>query len=440
MNMTRRHFLGSLGVAWGASAFAGRHEPLGWLKRKRGSRDYTALARNLILVRMDGGPSHLDTFDLKTGAWTPDHMGPELLGGHLLWPTGHMPKLAKRWQQLAIVRGMTALEPVHDRSAFHLVSGYVETNATVRRAPHFASVLSHLLGDPEQPTVLPISVSFVPRTVGNGLLPLQHKLAQMDINHGYPNLLHPLADPVDRFALLDDQKGVRETDPRHFFRKAQAQAEQMSATPGLEMLSDFSSMPQPYSPNEDRYLRQAHLAARVLGLDLGVRFVELSFDEWDHHYNIYQEGNGIQRVSGAFDIGMDYLLSQLEATAGHEDGKTLLDETLVVAVGEFGRTPGALDTLDGRDHYPFACPALLAGAGIGGGRVIGSTDPNGAYVADPGWSHGRPMHLSDLVATFYRALGIDPSAELVLNEDETFPLLDPSLGDSHPINEVFEEV
>ena len=84
----------------------------------------------------------------------------------------------------------------------------------------------------------------------------------------------------------------------------------------------------------------------------------------------------------------------------------MLDETLIVLKGEFGRTVGKITGQQGRDHY-FVHSALVAGGGIQGGRVLGKTSPDGAYVDDPGWSQQRPVYAEDIAATIYSALGIN---------------------------------
>lgn len=95
-----------------------------------------------------------------------------------------------------------------------------------------------------------------------------------------------------------------------------------------------------------------------------------------------------------------------------DPSKTLLDETLVVAMSEFGRTVGALNNMLGRDHYNKCFPALFAGAGVKGGRVLGRTDSGGAKVLDTGWQRKEQPRIENVVATMYSALGIDWTREV----------------------------
>jgi hypothetical protein len=114
-----------------------------------------------------------------------------------------------------------------------------------------------------------------------------------------------------------------------------------------------------------------------------------------------------------FDPAFSSLLEDLAATRSKTDqSKTLLDETLVVVAGEFGRTPGALNHLAGRDHYNRCYSALFAGAGVKGGRVLGRTDSAGVKCLDTGWNHKEQPRTENVVATIYSALGIDWTKEI----------------------------
>nr|MDJ0839904.1 DUF1501 domain-containing protein [Acidobacteriota bacterium] len=104
--------------------------------------------------------------------------------------------------------------------------------------------------------------------------------------------------------------------------------------------------------------------------------------------------------------GLSYMLDTLAQRPGAAGG-TLLDETLIVAMGEFGRTVQGLNTSAGRDHYPYAVPAFFAGGGVKGGRTIGATSTDGSYITDRGWSSSRYIGINDVVATIYSALGVD---------------------------------
>jgi uncharacterized protein (DUF1501 family) len=129
-----------------------------------------------------------------------------------------------------------------------------------------------------------------------------------------------------------------------------------------------------------------------------VRFIQITLDGWDHHANIYA-ANSLQLRSQQFDNGLGPLIADLK-----NDG--LLESTLIVAMGEFGRTVSMPNAQNGRDHF-LQQAVLMAGAGIKGSRAIGATDAEGREIASPGWSRDREIRAEDIEATIYSALGID---------------------------------
>jgi hypothetical protein len=150
---------------------------------------------------------------------------------------------------------------------------------------------------------------------------------------------------------------------------------------------------------------QSALLARRL-VENGVRFVTINYGGWDHHGEIFK---GLDAKLPEFDQGYSALIHDL-------DQRGLLDSTLVLAMGEFGRTPKVNDKA-GRDHWGRAGSMLWAGAGIGRGQVIGSTDKNGAFVTD------RPVSPADVAWTVYDSLGIDPAKELTTPEGRPVSIL-----------------
>ncbi len=152
---------------------------------------------------------------------------------------------------------------------------------------------------------------------------------------------------------------------------------------------------------------------------------EDTYDEWairttkmflgirDFHTNIYDKAQkwNHYNLSRELDSGLGELIGDLEKTQTR-DGPSLLDQTLIVCMGEFGRTPGDITVNKGRNHHRFAMSGLFAGGGIAGGQAIGATDEQGAKVVKPGWSKKRSIYPEDVAATIYSALGIDWSKEI----------------------------
>jgi uncharacterized protein (DUF1501 family) len=148
-------------------------------------------------------------------------------------------------------------------------------------------------------------------------------------------------------------------------------------------------------------------AKQILASNQGTRFIQISYGSWDMHQDIYglqnPKGNNMYTMSPALDSGVAALLGDLKAEG-------MLDETLVVMVGEFGRTPG-ISAAGGRDHYLIQT-SMFAGAGIKGGKVIGTTSSDGSTVTDFGWNGSgstgpRYVRPEDIEATIYSAMGID---------------------------------
>ncbi|MBL8235194.1 MAG: DUF1501 domain-containing protein, partial [Bryobacterales bacterium] len=148
------------------------------------------------------------------------------------------------------------------------------------------------------------------------------------------------------------------------------------------------------------------LARNLVQADAGTQFIFLQQNGWDHHRDIYSKRNHWDH-SVELDNALGGLLEDL-STRKRPNGGTLLDETMVVCMGEFGRTPGALTQgLNGRDHYQYAFTVLVAGGGTKGGQIIGKTDELGAKVIDSGWDVKRSIYMEDLATTVYSAMGID---------------------------------
>lgn len=143
-------------------------------------------------------------------------------------------------------------------------------------------------------------------------------------------------------------------------------------------------------------------ARNLLRARMGTRFIQITIGGWDNHANIYGSGLNAANVNSParqFDAGLGTLIADLR-----NDG--LLDDTLIVALGEFGRTVGPLNAGNGRDHF-LQQTALFAGAKIPGGRALGSTDAQGANTAESGWYRNRDVKPEDIEATIYSALGIN---------------------------------
>ncbi|MCB1050882.1 MAG: DUF1501 domain-containing protein [Acidobacteria bacterium] len=364
-------------------------------------------ARNLIFVLLEGGPSHVDTFDLKTSASTPDLLGPVTLANGALWPAGIMPKLATMSDQFSLVRAISGVEAVHERGVYQLLTAHRQNAAFQADVPHFASMLSYLLENQRSPQdSLATAVIIGANPAKNGFLDIGHQGLQLRDDGQIQHLEHPFSGEARRFALLDNVLAVRKEsqDQRKDWLRFQIQAREMMANPVLQNLSaslvDTDSL-------EGQFLNQCRLATKILAEKTGTRVIQLQLSGWDHHDFIYGDQEfGLPTRARAFDTGMADLIENLSQIPGQQK-ESLLDETLIVAMGEFGRTTGPLNSSQGRDHFPYVIPAFFAGGGIKPGRIIGKSSGDGSYIVDPGWSHARYMGIPDILATCYSAMGFD---------------------------------
>lgn len=147
------------------------------------------------------------------------------------------------------------------------------------------------------------------------------------------------------------------------------------------------------------------IARNLVEADAGTHFIIVNQTFWDHHGGIYRE-NSHPNMSRDLDAALANLMLDLDSRR-RPDGRSLLDETMIVCFGEFGRTPGELNPGRGRDHYQYAYTGLFAGGGIKGGRIVGKTDELGAKIIESGWETKRSVYMEDIATTMYSALGID---------------------------------
>ena len=446
MAFSRRSFMGHCGAALAAPLFCpisgysqNRFAPV---QRAAGVSQTLGTARNLIFIHLRGGPSQIDTFDLKRGSWTPNQLGPQLIGGALDWPAGTMPKLAGMTDRFSLLRGMSAVEAVHERASYHLLTSYRKNPSTVPDIPNFMALLSLLLENSRDPQdVLPFAVTVSTPEVGSGKLPIEYGLSRIQEDGSLPNLNHPWENAAQRFDTLTQMASERTAqarDPRAAYRDILAATKRMSGDERLKIYNQDGTYPSTGNFYERWFTGQAAAATRILSSGLGTRMVFLDFFGWDHHTNIYSNGQGLPTLSGAFDDAAAYLIESLGAQPG-KNGGSLLDETLIVAVGEFGRTVGLVDENGGRDHFPYVTPAFLAGGGIQAGRVIGASNETGSFVTDRGWNQQRDMGIGDLVATIFSAMGVDWQTQLQYTPTgRLYDAVDTRLtGPLYPIEELF---
>jgi len=376
-----------------------------------------ARAKSCVLIWLDGGPSHLETFDLKPAA-PAEVRGPfqpieTAVSG--LTISELLPNTAQLAQHLAIVRSMTSPLGEHNFGTHYLMTGYKPS--PVIDYPTFGSVVAHLRSET---AVLPKNI-VIPefrvggaRMAGNGFLPETTRPFAVGGDPAKPNFqvrdlnLYPsvtaarldrrreFLNAFDRFQRKSDVAAVAAGDPA--FEQAYRLVTSTTAKQAFDLTQEPQDVRRRYG---NKTIGQSCLLARRL-IERGVPFVTVNNPGWDTHQNAYtrlKEGYTGARVPVGLIPSLDLALSALVTDLRD---RRLLDETLIVVMGEFGRTP-KLNTSGGRDHWPRVFSVLLAGGGIPGGQVIGTSDPVGEGPAD------NPITPADLASTIYVLLGIDPA-------------------------------
>ena len=367
-------------------------------------------AKYVIFIQLAGAPSQIDTFDLKVGPWTPSDFAPTTING-VDFPEGLMPSLASQAGRFSIVRSCQSNALVHSLLQAWNQIARNPASATGKIAPNIGSVVA-LEFEPKRSRSqkLPgfVSLASAGNLVRNGYLPGQY--APFDVNVGPTGLANLTngdgeATFTDRYNVLQQLNagGIRRSDfeeMAEFYAGARA----MMYDPTVTATFRFTSDDQLKYGNSG-FGNACIVARNLVTADLGTRYIMITLGGWDNHQNIYQQNAGIYRPARQLDAALGNLIADLAVIPG-ADGRSKLDETLIVAKGEFGRTVGTLTNQSGRDHY-FVHSSLFAGGGVRAGKVIGTTTADGRFIETPGWSEDRAVTPEDIAATIYSALGIN---------------------------------
>ncbi|HSN99330.1 MAG TPA: DUF1501 domain-containing protein [Candidatus Nanopelagicales bacterium] len=401
----RRALLGAAGAAAAAGAASLLGRRLFGLAEARaadsppptGARAPAPRAKHCIVLWMNGGPSHLDTFDPRPGTTWGGPFKAIKTRAPGVSISEHLPQVAAEAHRLAIVRGMTSREGSHQRAQQLLHTGHTP-NPTVEH-PALGAYISHAAGGAAG--ALPAFVSLGGPSAGGGFLGVQHAPLIVQDPGSMPRhiALPPHVDDARftrREAALAAQESdfaARTGDIRVAGRRAvHDRASRMMRSPELRAFDASEEPEATRAAYGDTPFGRGCLTARRL-VEAGVRYIEVVLDGWDTHDDNFDR---VKRLSGVLDPAMAALLRDLAA-------RGLLDTTLVVWMGEFGRTP-RISGRDGRDHWPAAWTAVLAGAGIRGGIAHGETDAEGGRVVKD------PTSVPDLFATIAAQLGLEPLA------------------------------
>jgi hypothetical protein len=403
---TRRHFFELLGAGVGGAVLSQRYAKAADVTATGAATKNTA--KNVIFILLAGAPSHTDTFDFKNVAGTtPASFAPQTVNG-VLWPTGILPKLGNSLSDFAIVRSLRSHALVHSLAQTWTQIGRNPAAALGNIAPNIGSVVA--IEKDKERTPGQIFPSFLALNsnggVGAGYLPAVYSPFKVTPSTaGIANTTSPdgqtvfnnrikLLHSLDDNLRLGEPNGPQQGDYNDFY----------TAANGM-MYNAVVNQAFGYTAADSlRYGNTATgnaclVASQVLKANQGTRFIQItSNDGWDMHQNIYT-ANVLPAKAKILDDAVSQLLADLKTNG-------LLSSTMVVMVGEFGRTVGPVTAAGGRDHWPQQF-AFFAGGGVKGGRIVGSTNATGSDVADYGWSQNRYVYPEDIEATVYSAMGID---------------------------------
>lgn len=361
--------------------------------KREGDKPAALERRRCIILWMCGGLSQLDTFDPKPGAATGGPFKAIDTVSKGITFSEHLPRLAKLSDQLAILRGVTHTDNSHVRATYLMRSGRLPGGTTAY--PPFPAVLAKELGDeksdlPGWVCLTPLrgvaAESFIP-----GFLDARFGPIVVGEVKSFPAFDAPVRLPLPH---VTDFKTVA-WDRSDAMRAAVAKA--------FDLDEEKAALRDQYGRNQ---FGQGCLLARRL-IERGVPVVEVTQHGWIAHADHYP---GVRTACAQLDAAFASLLTDLRE-------RKLLDDTLIVCMGEFGRTP-RINAGRGRDNWPIGFSVVLAGRGIKGGQAIGVTSADGKAVVE------RPITPQELLATIYTALGIDPRKEYRSNLKEDVPLVD----------------
>ena len=387
--MNRRHFMshlaGAAALAAPATAFTNSILANATDLRKR--------HKSAILLWMGGGPSTMDIWDLKPGAATGGPFKQISTSADGIAICEHMPEMAKQMHHMSIVRSMSTREADHMRGRYYMHTGYVP-NPNVEY-PSYGSVIAHELAEQVPELEIPPFVSVGSGSVGPGFLGMTWAPFVVDSNGNVRNLdmgIDPtrLAQRMEMLATIEkkfiaEKRGGSSDD----------HAKVLDKTVKLMTSKQMEAFKVSKEPKEvqDKYgatgFGRGCLMARRL-VEIGVPFVEVDLGGWDNHGGIFPTLSN-QKLP-ELDKAMSALVSDLSE-------RGLLDDTAIIWMGEFSRTPN-INGGGGRDHWARSWSVVVGGAGFKRGVVVGETSSDGKEVVSEAYTS------QDVMASVLKSLGI----------------------------------
>ncbi len=386
--MNRRHFMSHLA---GASAMAIPALTMGHTLRTH-AQELKRNRKSAIMLWMSGGPSTMDIWDLKPGTNTGGEFKPISTSGDVQI-SEHMPMMAKQMHNAAIIRSMSTREADHGRGRYYMHTGYVP-NPNVEH-PSYGAVISHETIDQRPDLEIPPFVTVGGGSEGPGFLGMAWAPFSVNSNGQIRNLQIGLDERrlMQRMAALDlvekgfisQNRGQAAQDHQNILKKTLAlmTSEQMKA---FRVAEEPQEVQERYGM--DNFGKGCLMARRLV--EAGVPFIEVDLGGWDMHNDIFNTLSN-QRLP-VLDRAMSALFEDLEQ-------RGLLEDTAVMWMGEFSRTP-RINGTTGRDHWARSWSVVVGGAGMNGGIAVGKTNEDGTRVDT------EPYTSQDVMASVCKSLGI----------------------------------
>ena len=399
----RRHFLthaaGAAAVTLpGLNFVAGLQAKAADLKKNK---------KSLIILWMGGGPATIDLWDMKPGSVNGGDHKPKSTKASGVQISEHLPKVADQFNHLSIVRSLTTSEGDHNRGSYLMGTGRVLN--PLSDFPHIGSALAHqysadaeAMKNMDLPLFMTVGGGGLPGGAGAGFLGMKYANFAVQNPGSAPENVAPPADVAARMErrklLFEGLEGGLKTnvpaDAAQAHKDVYGKALQLVTSSRKEVFEFKSTQDQAdlkrYAPTGSGFGRGCLLARKLV--EAGVACVEVQLGGWDMHNGIFAN---LTRTLPAMDAGMAALTEDLAKT-----GK--LKDTVIVWMGEFGRTP-KINAQGGRDHWPRCWSVVLGGGNIKGGIAHGSTNADGTEVKD------APAKIGNLYSTIYAGLGINES-------------------------------
>ena len=376
-------------------------------------------AEHVIFFWCGGGMSHIDSWDPKPGRETGGELSPiatSVPGMHI---SEIFPRLSTQMHNAALIRSIAGTQGSHERATHQLQTSYLPSGNL--KYPGIGSTVVNQL---ERKGDLPAYISISGRAPKSGFLGQKCEAyfvpspGERDPYLAFPEgIMQERGDRrLDVLSKFNNRFASKNPDPRLDATEASIDdAVALMRSPALKAF-EFDQIPEQEAARygSSAFGRGCLLAKRLV--ETGVRFVQVNRGGFDNHSNVFE---AMQNHGEAMDAGLASLIEDLAATG-------MLSKTLILMAGEFGRTP-KINKDTGRDHWPNVFSVFMAGGGIAGGAVVGSSDADGAYPNE------RPVQVPDIHATVCHALGIDPNEEVMTPLQRPIKLVD----NGTPVHELF---